>query len=243
MGMRRARARLGFLLSVAGSGLMLSIGGAACTREYESTSYPEVEAGPQREASPITEPQPTCPSLEPVDPKKLPWKVPTPTQEGKCQADDITAMKDFLVAEPNATNEELEAFVKNRDATCHGCIFGDAKGTTWPPVPLENNKVLTFNVGACYALVTGLQACGQAVQNEWDCEFEACAQCSGQDELQTCRAKARTTTCKSFQLDSHTRCAGAPSADGICGGPFDSIRVQCQTATPPGPDGGADAKL
>jgi hypothetical protein len=212
-------------------GACVGIAGAGCGDEYENRVIEPLEGGPPREASTTdATPAETCPSTVAVDPSRLTWKPPTPPQEGKCQADDIAAMRDFLVQEPNATNEEFLAFVKNRDNLCAECVFADADLQTWPPAPVRAGKVVTFNVGACFALVTGKQLCGEAAQNAWDCGFEACVECTSADELETCRAKARTTTCKGYEDKARNECLGGPSADALCGAPFDSIRVQCVTA-------------
>lgn len=208
--------------------------GAGCSDEYENRVIEPLEGGAPREGGGGGDATPgeTCPVPGPIDPTVLAWKPPTPPQEGKCQADDIAAMRDFLVKEPNATNEEFLAFVKNRDAICAECVFSDADLQTWPPAPVRAGKVVTFNIGACYAVVTGRQQCGQAIQNAWDCEFEACALCTSATELETCRAKSRTTTCKAYQDKSRSECVGVPTGDAQCGSPFDSIRVQCVTSSP-----------
>ena len=229
-------------------GLVLVLGGIfagitapGCSSDYASRVIPQAEAAPPKESSVSdTKPTPLCPSELPVDATKLAYKPPTAPQAGKCTADDISAMKDFLLTNPKSTNEDFENFVKNRGATCHDCVFADGARATWPPAPLEGIKVLTFNVGACYALVTGSQACGQSVQNAWDCGFTACLSCNSQAELESCRTKARTGVCKTFEDAAHTSCVGL-DADQVCGSPFDSIRVQCVTTVRPVTDGGTDA--
>lgn len=228
---RRGRV-LGVGIIAITSGLGVAAAGSGCSSDYESREIPQAEGGPSRDAGGGGDATPgeRCPRTGAVDPTTLGWKPPTPPQEGKCQADDVTAMRDFLVKQPGATNEELLAFVKNRDGTCADCIFADADLQTWPPAPVKAGKVVTFNVGACYAVVTGLQRCGQAVQNAWDCAFDACLECGSSQALETCRAKARSTTCKAYQDRSNTECGATSSADSVCGSPFDSIRVQCVTS-------------
>lgn len=206
---------------------------------YDTRIIPPEEGGAPKEAGGDVAVSPTCPSDLPIDAAKLLWKAPNPPQAGKCHDNDVVAMRDFLAANPAATNEQFEAFVKNRDATCHDCVFGDADGPTWPPAPLKNGKVLTFNVGACYAIATGRQACGLAVQHAWDCEFEACVECGSASALADCRAKARKGVCLPYEQKVPIECPGA-SADDVCGSPFDSIRVQCVTTATPIVDGGTD---
>jgi hypothetical protein len=205
---------------------------AGCDEHYASQLIEPLEGGARVDAGGGDgATTPSCPSAE-VDPSTLKWRPPTGPQEGKCQADDLVAMRQFLASQPSATNEEVLAFLKNRDPVCADCVFADADLPTWSPAPVKAGKVLTFNVGACYAVVTGLQGCGRAIQNGWDCEFEACAACSSASVLDACRTAARATTCKAYRDESVTACAGVPSADGQCGGPFDSMRVQCVTAAP-----------
>jgi hypothetical protein len=238
----------GFGVLVVLSGFGFGVAAVGCSDDYENRTVEPLEGGPPREAGGgDATPGETCPSTTPVDPAKLAWKPAAPAQAGQCQTDDLDAMREFLVQEPNATNEEFLAFVKNRDAICAECIFADADRATWPPAPVKSGKVVTFNIGACYALVTGKQACGQAVQNTWDCEFDACVECTSADELNGCRAKARTGVCKAYDDKTRAECAGAPSADSVCGSPFDSIREQCvggssdggvQDAAPDAPDAG-----
>jgi hypothetical protein len=222
---------LGILVVVAAAGVGAAAG---CSDDYENRTILPEEGGPPREsgAGGDTAPSATCPSLDPVDESRLGWKPPAPTQEGKCQADDLQAMRDYLITNPSATNEDFRNFVKNRDTTCHDCVFADTKNLQWPPAPTLDGKVVTFNVGACYALVTGKQSCGQAVQHGWDCSFEACLQCTSAGELQSCRTNARNTVCKPYEDKAKAECVGTVNVDQVCGTPFDSIRIQCVTANP-----------
>jgi hypothetical protein len=206
-----------------------------CKGDYSSIIVPNEDGGrpPTEGGAPPVDAGDTCPTTTPIDLVSLPvWKRPTAPQPGKCQADDVVAMRDYLGANPKATNEEFENFVKNRDTVCHDCVFGDANGATWPPAPVLDGKVVTFDIGACYALVSGKEACGKATQNAWDCEFQACADCTAQSELDGCRARSRSTVCKATFDTSRADCTGIPTGtDSLCGSPFDSIRVQCVTTT------------
>ena len=239
---RRARRGL-FLAWWAGlvtCGLVAGAAASACSADNEASVTPPLEGGAKETSTTDTTPAPICPSNAPIGPETLAWKPPTAPQEGICKDTDVAAMKDFLTANPKASNEELETFVKNRSPDCHDCVFGDADGKTWPPAPVRAGKVVTFDVGACYAIVTGNVGCGKAVQNAWDCEFQACALCLSASELDGCRSRARLGTCLAYEQKSHTDCPGT-SADGVCGSPFDSIRVQCVTTKTPIVDAGTDA--
>lgn len=214
---------------------------AGCKDDDTTSSTPTSDAGRDgRSPNEPVSPNGECPG--PVVPSLLEWKPPAKTRDDACQQDDIDAMRDFLATEPQATNEDFKNFVKNRDTVCHDCMFGDANGAAWPPFPVKDGKVATFNIGSCYALVSGRESCGKAIQNEFDCEFVSCALCTSTSDLEACRTKARTTTCASVNALTRTECAGLPvRVDDLCGSVFDSIRVQCVSLTA-GPDGGvADA--
>ncbi len=203
-----------------------------CKGDFNSTTIPPEDGGRtiKEAGGPTDGGGGTCPTTAPIDLTTFPWKPPSLPQDGKCQADDVLAMRGYLTANPKATNEDFENFVKNRDTVCHDCIFADAKGATWPPAPVEDGKVLTFNVGACFEIISGSQACGKAVQNAWDCEFDACIQCPSAGDLESCRVKSRSGVCKPAYDTSRTACVDSKGADELCGSPFDSIRIQCVSA-------------
>ena len=207
---------------------------AGCKGQYSEMVVPPEDGGrtlTEGGADPVDAGE-RCPTTTPVETSSLLWKSPTAPQPGRCQADDVAAMRDYLAQNPKATNEDFENFVKNRDTTCHDCVFGDSRGATWPPAPTDNGKVLTFNIGACYALLAGKEDCGKAAQNAWDCEFQACEGCAAPSELDTCRARSRSGVCKSIYQTSRFACANLPNgAEELCGSPFDSIRVQCVSAS------------
>jgi|GEM_PF-3021572 len=227
-------------------GLVLGalVGAAASGCSDDTTSTPE----PGRDAGGDVSPAPApdsgapstnaCPATAPIDATQFAWRPPTVPRANACQDDDVEAMRAFLTSQPNATNEEFENFVKNRDVTCHECIFAPESGVTWPPVPMKDGKVYTLNIGACYALVSGSDACGKAVQSSFECEFVACADCTSETELDACRKKARTGACASAATATQSACGpAAASVDAECGSIFDSIRVQCVRAD--GADAGA----
>lgn len=233
----RAMAMTGALLA-AGVGAM-----AAGCKDDDPATPPTTttDAGRDgRTSTDPTNPNGDCPG--PVVPSLLEWKPPTPTKANACQQDDIDAMRAFLAENPQSTNEDFKAFVQNRDTVCHDCMFGESSGATWPPFPVKDLKVSTFNIGACYALVSGKEGCGKAVQNEFDCEFVACAACTSQGDLDECRKKARTGVCAPINGQTRTECAGiAVRVDDLCGSVFDSVRVQCIAVDAPTDGGIGDA--
>ncbi len=222
-------------------GLVLGIYGvaaSACSTTDSSTSpLPDASHDSRTGSDAPPGGEGVCPAA--VVSTLLEWKPPTKTKDNACQQDDLDAMKEFLQKNASSTNEEFEAFVKNRDTVCHDCMFGDSNAATWPAFPVKDNKVLTYNIGACYALVSGKESCGKAIQNEFDCEFVACADCTSQGDLDACRKKARTTVCATTDNATRTECAGiAVKVDDFCGSVFDSVRVQCISLTAEPSDGG-----
>lgn len=215
------------LISAAVGVTALTMGG--CSDDYRTGEVPAQDASIDVRPTPTQDAEPSaCPSTSPVEASKLAWKAATPPQTNKCQPDDITKMQEYLAAQPNSTNEEFETFVKNLDTACHECIFAPADGATWSPIPVSSGKVVTLNIGACYAIVSGKDDCGKAVQNAFDCEFEACAACTSDGELESCRVKSRSGACKAYSENTRLACAGVPTTvDEQCGSVFDSVRVQC----------------
>jgi hypothetical protein len=233
---------LGMVVAV--GSMVAGVAGSGCSDDGDNARVIEpLEGGPTKETSTTDSPSASmCPTEPPFDPTLISYKPPNPPTPGKCSEDDLAAMKNYVFMNPNASNEDFENFVKNTDIPCHDCVFGDADGATWPPAPVKDGKVLTFDVGACYAIVTGSAACGKAVQNEWDCEFDSCALCASITDQTACRPVARANVCQGYQGTSLSACATL-DGDQVCGTPFDSIRVQCVTLATPVPDGGADAAL
>jgi hypothetical protein len=178
----------------------------------------------------------SCPSTTPVSASALPWKPPTPLQAGHCSEANAAAMESWLGANPTATNAQFEAYVQTLGAACHDCVFTDANAATWGPAPQSAGALVTIDIGACYALVANNVACGKAIQNEFDCEFVACADCTSDTALQTCRTQAQTGACSAYAQSLGTACAGVPAGvDTVCGTFMGSVRAQCVA----GLDGGA----
>jgi hypothetical protein len=141
---------------------------------------------------------------------------------------DLTAIQGFLASTPGATNAQLEAFVLSRSQACHDCVFTDASAPSWGPIPMSGGKLVTLNIGGCFALVSGVVPCGKALQNEFDCEFVACADCASSLEFQACQKVAQQGVCKPFVTAIQSACVGVPATvDDSCGTYVDSIRVQC----------------
>jgi hypothetical protein len=170
----------------------------------------------------------TCPTTDPVAAADLPWKPPSALQAGQCTTADLTAIQGFLTSTPGATNAQLEAFVLGRSQACHDCVFTDASAPTWGPIPMSGGKLVTVNIGGCFALVSGVVPCGKAIQNEFDCEFVACADCASSPAFQVCQKVAQQGACKPFVTAIQSACVGVPTTvDDACGTYLDSIRVQC----------------
>src|SRR3954465_9985025 len=114
--------RLFLGLVVTGLGCLVWSG---CKGDSSTSIVPPEDGGrTPTEGGLLTDGGASCPTDQPIDLVTLPtWKPAAAPQPGKCQEDDITAMRDYITQNPAATNEEFENFVKNRDTTCHDCVF------------------------------------------------------------------------------------------------------------------------
>lgn len=173
----------------------------------------------------------TCPVAS-VAASSLPWAAAKALQPNACTTANITSMESWLQANPSATNAQFQSYVQSLSQTCHDCVFTDGNAATWGPVPMSAGSIVTMNIGACFALVSGNAACGKAIQNAFDCELVACADCTTDSALTTCRTQSRSGACAPYVSAIQTSCAGLSSTiDNVCGSLFDSIRAQC-VATP-----------
>lgn len=198
----------------------------------DSGSTVKKDASSDRSSTPVDEDAgpSTCPSTDPVNAADLPWAPPTATQVGKCTEQNLTDFQAYLKANPSTTNEQFEAYIKSQSAACHDCVFTDASKPTWGPIPTSGGKLVTINIGACFALVSGNTECGHSIQNEFDCEFVACSDCADDTAFQSCQKKSQTGACKPFVQAIQTSCKGVPATvDDACGSFIDSMRVQCVT--------------
>ena len=170
------------LASVTGlSGLVVSIAVAGCSStttvvdNSATDSGPSAtDAGPKKDATPpsgddddTTEAgATTCPSSDPVDAADLPWAPPTKTQNGACTQSQLDEFNKFLTDNPTTTNAQfIDHIKKSTPTTCGACVVTDASAATWGPLPTSNGDLVTINIGSCFALVSGKEACGKAIQN------------------------------------------------------------------------------
>jgi len=124
--------------------------------------------------------------------------------------------------------QDIVDFVKERSATCSSCIFTDANAGTWGPIPLVDGDAETVNVGACWGLVSGDASCGKAAQNEQDCTYEACTDCSDTASFEQCQQASLKGPCASEAAAFQKSCAAViTNAPSSCTDFYDSIRVQC----------------
>jgi hypothetical protein len=183
----------------------------------------------------------TCPTTDAIDPATLPYMDPAPPTPGKCTEADLTALG---AAVANAkSDDDLKKVIS---AACATCVFTDANKTGWGALPEVSTssgpQAATVNLGGCYQIVTGNKACGQAVQNHLDCQFQACDGCPSGDQtaFDNCIKKADTGACKTEVKNEQTACGSLDpnlltAGDDNCvpsGGKYlfeGPIRVQCIT--------------
>jgi hypothetical protein len=205
--------------------------GTGCSTTTTTTEEPVVDSGPTVRPRPDAAeedagPQ-VCPTTDPIPAADLPWRPPTPLK-GDCSQADYKALDDYLTANTSATVSQVDAFLKNRSQVCHDCVFTDANATTWGPIPTAGGNLVTINIGSCFALLSGKEAAGKSIQNLFDCELVACADCATQAEYDACSKKADQGACKAILTQAQKDFGGVP--DTIfdqCGSFMDSVRVQC----------------
>jgi hypothetical protein len=246
------------LASVTGlSGLVIAVAAAGCSStttipgDVPDTGATPTDSGKGKETTPpkgddddTTEAGPaTCPSTDPVAAADLPWMPPTPTKVGACTQAQLDEFNKFLTDNPTTTNAQfIDHIKKSSPTTCGACVVTDAAAATWGPLPSSNGDLVTINIGSCFSLVSGKEACGKAIQNEFDCEFVACGDCTDDTAFDSCRTKSQKGACKPYVSGIATACNGVPATvDDACGSFFDSMRVQCVSLTADGGVDGGDA--
>ncbi len=223
------------------SGLVVAVSAAGCTTTTTEED-PVVEAG-ATETGTVTpkdagkkdvevDDTPACPPADEIDATKLPWKSPT-KQPGACTQADLDALVAFVSTDTSGDTSKWKTSIT--DAECKACVFA-VDGATWAPL-IENAKgqLAMLNVGGCFAIHSGNDACGKAYQNWFDCGFEACGECAGDDSaaLNKCRQNANKTACKTAFEDVATVCGDdeVVDAETACDGVkyvFEGpIKAQC----------------
>ncbi len=233
------------------TGVLVAAAASGCSSSNSSTTTTPGDASSDKPKTPTPPPGTTddgggtdsgggtCPTTDPIDPATLPYEDPVPPQIGKCTEADLTALG---AAVANAkSDDDLKKAVS---AACAACIFTDANKPPWGPLPEVSTssgpQAATVNLGGCYQIVTNNKACGKAIQNHLDCQFQACDGCPSGDQtaFDNCIKKADTGACKTTVANEQTACGGIDqnllqSGDNNCvpsGGKFlfeGPIRVQC----------------
>jgi len=215
------------------TGLMSTVAASGCS-STKTESDPSTDAAAPVDAAKTDAKKPvgddeeppasnTCPTKDPIDATKLPWKTPF-FEKGACSQAELNALVKFIDENDKAKYADWKTSVAN--AGCKACIFGKEADTTWRPL-LENAKgeLVGLNVGGCIAMsanggtapAAGSKAdkCGQSYQNWFDCRFEACAECPDGDTaaLQKCLGSASKGACKKAFDDVGTVCTDQVISD------------------------------
>lgn len=195
----------------------------------EEDSGPSVKPKPQPQDSGPGEPS-TCPTEDPIDATKAPWKSPT-IAPGSCTEADLTKMGSDLGAQGGTIAKMKEGIATD---ACRNCVFAQ-DGATWAPL-VENasGQLTNLNVGGCIAIASGNDDCGKAYQQFRSCYLAACEQCD-EGAFQSCTGKAvNGTACRDAVQDLLDACGGeAPltAAETACQNTayvFEApIRAQC----------------
>lgn len=208
--------------------------------EHDAASTPDTGA----EA-----PSPECPGIAPTKADLAGsglWHSPRPHAPA-CSANEVARFKQNFT--PSSTATDL---VAGLSPTCSSCLLSDASDTTWGPIVVTDESATDYflDYGACYAIVSGSEACAQASQYEDFCVDYTCATCSAFD-LDACRGDAITlNACEStFGADVTANCSASHAAlFAQCGDPAQLAAVTCGGSTPDAStdapsDGSSDAPL
>jgi hypothetical protein len=214
-------------------------GGTSPSPTATATGHPHPPP-PDTDFPPDPPPPPNdqCPTSDPIDAATLPYEPPSAVQIGACTDKELDALNSAVT---NASSDDdLKRVVSSK---CAACVFTDANGSTWGPLPEMDTgsgaQAVTIDVGGCYEVVTGSRACGKAVQNRVDCRFSACAGCADDATYSDCIANVDMAACKDEYATVSSTCGAVdPSvltkADAECGAgmgyDFDgAVRVMCIT--------------
>lgn len=225
-----------------------------CSDEEKATSPPSNEAGPDvktpTEAGPPDvdvdeEDAGTCLAAEAIDTTQIPYKT-AGVSAGACSTTEYSALIAFIKQKVDANEDvkvsEWSAVV---EAECASCVFGDGSGATWTPLLTKGDTLVNLNLGACMEVQSGKIACGAAYQRAFECNFEACGQCSTDEEFDACYANRKAIAagpCKDAQTALVTDCGAQLGQweDACMAGTFTfegSVKALCVTG---GADAGAD---
>jgi len=203
------RSSLALVCVMALAGLVSAVGIAGCSSDAEPAApVADADAGGLSDGGTTTpgdaaKPN-TCPSTPTIDFSELPFKSPR-VIPGACADDDLA----FFFARVGATARlpEIEKQMKLRNAECAACIFGAADDDTWAPIIATADGEYMENVGGCFAVVSGNDACGKAYQATNRCVRTTCAACS-ESEAGGCSEEVR-------------------DEGGACAEPFTEFLVEC----------------
>lgn len=156
------------------------------------------------------------------------WKPP-PAPWDACTTSDI-GFFEGLISAKDAKPETVEAAMRGRNVACASCIFSVETDATWGPYVYDAKKTYVIrNVGACYASAPGgSEACGQAVQEWYNCMWDVCGGCGTEAAMNECWEQATTDPNKCNRFDFVTACNGnLPALDAQCWPVNGALTVTC----------------
>jgi hypothetical protein len=222
---------------------LVSAVGAGCSSTTTNTTT-TADSGPDAtrprpDAAPEDAGPAVCPTTDPIASTDLAYAEPTPLKMD-CTVDDYNALVDYLNKNQSATVSNVDTFLKTRGTACHDCVFADASGGTWGPLPIVGGQLQTINVGSCFTIVTGNPVLGKDIQNLFDCESVACGDCTDQSSYTACKSQADKGACKGILAQAQQDFASVDQTlFDTCGSFTDSVREQCVGAIDAGDAGDA----
>lgn len=244
------RSLLGAVVALGPTLAFASTNGCSGEPEYPF-AFAWIDAGARRD---VFQPPPPadsapiscCGTCDAIDATKFPYRSPL-RKPGSCTDAEVDAMIAFVDTNPTATFEQLQDSITN--VACRECVFAE-ETSKWAPIVLgaASTSVVAINVGGCFTIATGEEACGRAHQQLRSCAAEACVDCpndEGPDSFLSCVETRASRICQKAFDDRATLCGGAKAvadAEALCAGKYTfvgSVRAQCVGLSISG-DGGGD---
>jgi hypothetical protein len=185
--------------------------GATETTPSEVDASPDVASETSAPVDASSEDAGACPADIRLTVEELlddPGFKPGKLQTSACSAQDLVQFEKNLA---NPTVKSWKALADDLAPSCADCIITPSESPVWGPIVyLDEAGELGFNnFGACFGVLSGSDACGEAVQFFDVCLSTACDRCS--------KSLAERERCVDIAAD----------LGGMCRGFFETVQAEC----------------
>ncbi len=162
---------------------------------------------------------PTCPV--PVAITNIPQWKSSVQKLAACSSSEIGLLSSYLTEPPSG----WAAAAGMLSTTCQKCVFSNVGDANWGVVVWSPNQAAGtgfINVGGCYQVLSGSNACGAAAQ-----QFNACTDLSCPSTCQnqsSCRSVVQTGACGSSLSSAQSASA--------CGSNYSNFSSSCSESNP-----------